>query len=131
MASGSSDPGKVLEEDKRSFFSILAPKVVKVELTVKEENVRKSQKREETEIYLSEEDFKKAEANIKAFFFFFLKGLQEELTYKISLNSGIVEVEMQGKNAGFLIGILHFCFFTGNRIEKTAECIYEHEYEYT
>ena len=95
---------KVLEEDKRSFFSILAPKVVKVELTVKEENVRKSQKREETEIYLSEEDFKKAEANIKAFLDNFIKGLQEELTYKISLNSGIVEVEMQGKNAGFLIG---------------------------
>lgn len=95
---------KVLEEDKRSFFSILAPKVVKVELTVKEENVRKSQKREEPQIYLSEEDFKKAEANIKAFLDNFIKGLQEELTYKISLNSGIVEVEMQGKNAGFLIG---------------------------
>ena len=95
---------KVLEEDKRSFFSILAPKVVKVELTVKEENVRKSQKREETEICLSEEDFKKAEANIKAFLDYFIKGLQEELKYKISLNSGIVEVEMQGKNAGFLIG---------------------------
>ena len=95
---------KVLEEDKRSFFSILAPKVVKVELTVKEENVRKSQKREDTDINLSEEDFKKAEANIKAFLDDFIKGLKEELSYKISLNSGIVEVEMQGKNAGFLIG---------------------------
>ena len=95
---------KVLEEDKRSFFSILAPKVVKVELTVKEENVRKSQKREETEIHLSEEDFKKAEANIKAFLDDFIKGVKEELSYKISLNNGIVEVEMQGKNAGFLIG---------------------------
>ena len=28
---------KVLEEEKRSFFSILAPRVVKVELTLKEE----------------------------------------------------------------------------------------------
>ena len=95
---------KVIEEEKRSFFSILAPKVVKVELTVKEENVRKSQKREETEVNLSEEDFKKAEANIKAFLDNLIKGLKEELTYKISLNQGIVEVEMQGKNAGFLIG---------------------------
>ena len=95
---------KVLEEDKRSFFSILAPKVVKVEITVKEENVRKSQKREDTDINLSEEDFKKAEANIKAFLDDFIKGLKEELSYKISLNSGIVEVELQGKNAGFLIG---------------------------
>ena len=32
---------RVIEEDKRSFFSILAPKVVKVELTLKEEKVRK------------------------------------------------------------------------------------------
>lgn len=95
---------KVLEEDKRSFFSILAPKVVKVEITLKEENVRKSQKREEIDINLSEEDFKKAEANIKAFLDDFIKGVKEELSYKISLNNGIVEVEMQGKNAGFLIG---------------------------
>ena len=95
---------KVIEEDKRSFFSILAPKVVKVELTVKEESVRKSQKREETEIHLSEEDFKKAEANIKEFLDNFIKGLKEELTYRISLNQGIVQVEMEGKNAGFLIG---------------------------
>ena len=95
---------KVLEEEKRSFFSILAPKVVKVEITLKEENVRKSQKREDTEIHLSEEDFKKAEANIKVFLDDFIKGVKEELSYKISLNNGIVEVEMQRKNAGFLIG---------------------------
>lgn len=95
---------KIIEEDKRSFFNILAPKVVKVEITLKEEKVRKSQKREETEINLSEEDFKKAEANIKAFLDNFIKGVKEELTYKVSLNQGIVEVEIQGKNAGFLIG---------------------------
>lgn len=95
---------KVIEEDKRSFFSILAPKVVKVELTVKEEKVRKSQKREEIEINLSEEDFKKAEANLKSFLDNFIKNLKEELTYKIALEKGILEVEMQGKNAGFLIG---------------------------
>ena len=95
---------KVIEEDKRSFFSILAPKVVKVELTVKEEKVRKSQKREEIKIVLSDEDFKKAESNIKEFLDNFIKELKEELTYKISLNFGIVEVEVYGKNAGFLIG---------------------------
>jgi len=95
---------KIIEEDKRSFFNILAPKVVKVEITLKEEKVRKSQKREETEINLSEEDFKKAEENIKIFLDSFIAGLKEELTYKISLNKGIVEVEIKGKNAGFLIG---------------------------
>ncbi len=34
---------KVLEEEKRSFYSILAPRVVKVELTVKEKNEEKEQ----------------------------------------------------------------------------------------
>ena len=33
---------KVLEEEKRSFFSILAPRVVKVELTLKEEPKKES-----------------------------------------------------------------------------------------
>lgn len=95
---------KIIEEEKRSFFSILEPKVVKVELTLKEEKVRKSQKRQETEINLSDKDFKKAEANIKEFLDNLIKELKEELTYKISLEQGIIKVDIRGKNAGFLIG---------------------------
>ena len=49
---------KVLEnEDKRSFFSILAPRVVKVELKLKEES--KVNIKEKKEIILSEEEQKK------------------------------------------------------------------------
>ena len=77
---------KIIEEEKRSFFSILAPKTVKVELTVKEEKLRKSQKKEEIEIYLAEEDYKRSEENLKEFLDKFIKELKEELTYKISLN---------------------------------------------
>lgn len=95
---------KIIEEEKRSFFSILEPKVVKVELTLKEEKVRKSQKRQETEINLSDKDFKTAEANIKEFLDNLIKELKEELTYKISLEQGIIKVDIRGKNAGFLIG---------------------------
>lgn len=95
---------KVIEEEKRSFFSILAPKTVKVELTVKEEKIRKSQKREEIEVKLSEEDFKKVEANLTSFLEGFIKTVKEELNYKISLEQGIVKVEINGTNAGFLIG---------------------------
>ena len=38
---------KVLEEEKRSFYNILAPRVVKVELTVKEEkeNLEKKERK--------------------------------------------------------------------------------------
>ncbi len=95
---------KILEEEKRSFFSILDPKVVKVEITVREDAVRKSHKREEKEIQLSEAEFKKAEEKIKVFLESFISGVKEELTYAITLNNGIVEVEIKGKNAGFLIG---------------------------
>ena len=43
---------KVLEsEDKRSFFSILAPRVVKVELTVKEGAKRKEEPKHEKEYH--------------------------------------------------------------------------------
>ena len=64
---------KVLEsEDKRSFFSILAPRVVKVELTVKETNngergnEPQESKPKEIRKYSSEE-LDSAEKNIKVF----------------------------------------------------------------
>ena len=42
---------KVLEnEEKRSFFSILAPRIVKVQLTVKEEKNNNSEKKDKKEI---------------------------------------------------------------------------------
>ena len=54
---------KVLEnEEKRSFFSILAPRVVKVELTVKEnlekeeKNTKKEIKKPKKEIILTEKE---------------------------------------------------------------------------
>ena len=47
---------KVLEnEDKRSFFSILAPRVVKVEITVKE-NANEKEIKPKREIVLTEEE---------------------------------------------------------------------------
>ena len=49
---------KVLEnEDKRSFFSILAPRVVKVEMTVKE---NKTEKKVKKDIHMSDEEQDKA-----------------------------------------------------------------------
>ena len=72
---------KVLEnEEKRSFFSILAPRVVKVQLTVKENtNFRPAKK----EIELSEEEIKKANENIKKFLDEFIKNLKSDIGYSI------------------------------------------------
>ena len=47
---------KVLEDEKRSFFSILTPRVVKIEMTLKDvENVEKnSDKKVKKEIHISQ-----------------------------------------------------------------------------
>ena len=72
---------KVLEnEEKRSFFSILAPRVVKVELTLKEDIHENKLKRE---IVLSEEEQDKAENNIKSFLDELKPELPEDTTYDI------------------------------------------------
>ena len=96
---------KVIEEEKRSFFSILAPKVVKVEMTLKAPKKQATVKiTENKEISLSETDFNKAKENITIFLNKFIEQIKEKLSYEITLDNGIVEVKMAGENAGFLIG---------------------------
>ena len=60
---------KVIEEEKRSFFSILAPRVVKVELTLKEEDDKteeqKNIKREKKPA--TKENIEQAEKNLIVF----------------------------------------------------------------
>ena len=68
----------VLEQEKRSFFDILAPRVVKVELTVKE----KLQKEEKI---LTEEDLEETKNNLEKFIKEFLKNLGEEYKYDINI----------------------------------------------
>ena len=102
---------KVLEnEDKRSFFSILAPRVVKVELTVKEnakneenkKNQEKAVKKELKEVEAEELDI--AEKNVKAFLEDFSKSLKVEFKYEIERNPYGLNVSLNGEEVGFLIG---------------------------
>ena len=60
---------KVLEnEEKRSFFSILAPRVVKVQLTLKENKHEETyNKKEKKEVELSAEEQGKAKENGRGF----------------------------------------------------------------
>lgn len=102
---------KVLEsEDKRSFFSILAPRVVKVELTVKEDvKENKAEKNNDTIVKkelkeISSEDLEKAEKNLQVFFEEFSKSLGTEIDYKIEKNQYGLNVDLHGENIGFLIG---------------------------
>ena len=88
---------RVLEQEKRSFFDILAPRVVKVELTVKE----KSQKEEKI---LTEEDLEETKNNVEKFIKEFLKNLSEEYKYDISIEKNEINVKIDGGNSGTLIG---------------------------
>ncbi len=101
---------KVLEnEDKRSFFSILTPRVVKVEMTLKEKESKKETQNNESikpkkEIELSIEEQEKAKENIEQFLKDFMTQLPEGTTYEIKTNTSYINVDIQNKNLGYLIG---------------------------
>lgn len=94
---------KVLEnEDKRSFFSILAPRVVKVEMTLKES--KKDMIKPKKEIELSKEEQEKAKNNLEQFLKEFILKLPEGTNYKIETSSAYINVDITSGNLGYLIG---------------------------
>lgn len=107
---------KVLEsDDKRSFFSILAPRVVKVELTVKEtkkenKKIEKNYNNENVEIQpkeykkYSEEELNQAESNVKDFLEDFLKKVGNDSNYEIYKSEDGLNISINGESSGFLIG---------------------------
>lgn len=102
---------KVLEnEEKRSFFSILAPRVVKVELTLKEtenkeiENENQKEKNIKNTIELVEEDQLKAKENIEEFIKTLIEKLPEDIKYSINSDKNGVKLELTGEDIGYLIG---------------------------
>ena len=102
---------KVLENaEKRSFFSILAPRIVKVELTIKENaenNVKEEKNRENKprkEIILSAEEQQKAIENVKTFIEQLKSELPEDTNYSIEVKKDTLYVDIKSPNLGFLIG---------------------------
>lgn len=96
---------KVLESgEKRSFFSILAPRVVKVQLTVKENEKHENVKKDRKEIELSIEEQEKAEKNVEKFLKEFLEKTQKDAKYSIEKTSSELKVNINNENLGFLIG---------------------------
>lgn len=98
---------KVLENtEKRSFFSILDPRVVKVELTLKQDlNDIKPELRIKKEIELSDEELNIAESNVKQFLDKFLPQLEEsDITYSIEKMKSGLNICLSSNNLGFLIG---------------------------
>lgn len=93
---------KILEnEDKRSFYSILDPRVVKVEITVKEE--KRSAFSEKSLDMLSDEQFESSKIQLEIFLNEFLK-LIGDANFKIEKNNDFVNVYIDGKDSSKLIG---------------------------
>ena len=101
---------KVLEEGKRSFFDILAPRVVKVELTVKEnyepvKEITMEKKANNEEKNIDPIDLENAKNSITDF----LKELLEKISdkkieYSVEIKEQNIEVTINGEDSGFLIG---------------------------
>ena len=94
---------KVLENsEKRSFFSILAPRVVKVELTLREES-EKRHKILENKIVANQKDIDSATENVEKFLSEFSKSFGG-ITYTVSYENDFINVKINGDNASKLIG---------------------------
>lgn len=90
---------KVIEENKKSFFDILAPKVVKVELKEKE-----AKKPEEFEIETTEQELEDAKIKLNAFLAEFVEKLNNGTAYKIEIKEKCLYITISGDNVGNLIG---------------------------
>lgn len=95
---------KVLEnEDKRSFFSILAPRVVKVEIIDKQEIKHEKEKKNQEE--LENIDYSKAITNIESFLVDWIKTIPgKDLTYTVKQEDVYVKVSIDGEDLNYLIG---------------------------
>ena len=96
---------KILEqEEKRSFFSILAPRVIKVELTLKEKN-DENKENKKVKYNIDEETIKKAKKNVEDFLEEFLSKLNiENLEKSVSINNSVITVNITGDKINYLIG---------------------------
>lgn len=96
---------KVLEEDKKSFFDILAPRVVKVEMELKEKKEGAAPRIRKEEKDLSQEDFEKAEKQLNKFLEEIISKIDKEISYEIKRENGnTISVEIKGETSKFLIG---------------------------
>ena len=96
----------VKSEEKRSFFSILEPRIVKVEIKVKQKIKENNTIRVEKEKKeLSEAAVIKAKKNIEEFLNVFLKQVSaENLLYEISEDKYYIYVKIKGEKTNNLIG---------------------------
>jgi len=91
------------EEKKRSFYSILAPRVVKIEMTLKDnvEEFEKKPVRAKREINKNLEEIEKVSEKLKEFF---NSILDKDIKCDISIQDFSIYVKLDGENINNLIG---------------------------
>lgn len=90
---------KVIEENKKSFFDILAPKVVKVELKEIE-----AKKPEEFEIETTEQELEEAKNHVEKFLKEFLEKISNKVSYEVEIKEKCLYISIKGDEIGNLIG---------------------------
>ena len=99
----------IKDEDKRSFFDILAPRVVKVEIKLKEKReevkheVDKEKKKEIIEI--DKQVLEGSKQKVMEFLDKFMEtSVGEKVEYKCNTKENVIEIIIEEKKADFLIG---------------------------
>ena len=96
---------RIIEEKKKSFFNILEPHVVKVEITLKEDATETTHKEKHTEKReVREEDINSSKIAIEDFLNKFLMEISDQITYNVEINENIIHVTIDGENSTKLIG---------------------------
>ena len=100
---------KILEEEKRSFYNILAPRVVKVELTVKEgaadnEDAGKKENKDEIKPKKINDNMEEINAGVEDVKAFLDKFLEKGTNYNTEINDFDIYVNIDGENLNHLIG---------------------------
>ena len=85
---------KILEEKKKSFFSILDPHVVKVELTLREDSIPEKK----------EKNIEDADKAVENFLNNFLNKISSNIEYTVKNENGLVYVNIKGEDSTRLIG---------------------------
>ena len=91
------------EEKKRSFYSILAPRIVKIEMTLKEtaEKTEKPIKRTKREINKNLDEIENVAKKIKEFF---ISILDKDYTCDVTIDNYCIYVKINGEDISHLIG---------------------------
>lgn len=89
------------EEKKRSFYSILAPRIVKIEMTLKEEKNIKTATTKKRQINKNLEEIEKISEKIKEFF---NSILEKDVKCDVKIEDFCIVVKINGDNISHLIG---------------------------